>query len=80
MIYLSLPMLSTLFYCRKLLMRWTVLSSDALVFFPAVFYFIVVYYTGRPHGHKTDIAWHIAIMLLNPCLMLIDHGHFQVPN
>ncbi|GLT53954.1 hypothetical protein SLA2020_271880 [Shorea laevis] len=64
-------------YLGKLLMRWTVLSSDALVFFPAVFYFVVVYYTGHTHGRKTDIAWHIAIMLLNPCLMLIDHGHFQ---
>lgn len=68
------------FSCRKLLMRWTVLSSDALVFFPAAFYFIVVYYTSHTHGRKTDIAWHIAIMLLSPCLMLIDHGHFQVPN
>lgn len=64
-------------YLGKLLMRWTVLSSDALVFFPAVFYFIYVYYTGRQHCNKTDIAWHIAIVLLNPCLMLIDHGHFQ---
>ncbi|XP_041011654.1 probable dolichyl pyrophosphate Man9GlcNAc2 alpha-1,3-glucosyltransferase [Juglans microcarpa x Juglans regia] len=64
-------------YLGKLLMRWTVLSSDALVFFPAVFYFVFVYYSGRPHGQKTDIAWHIAIMLLSPCLILIDHGHFQ---
>ncbi|KAG6651946.1 probable dolichyl pyrophosphate Man9GlcNAc2 alpha-1,3-glucosyltransferase [Carya illinoinensis] len=64
-------------YFGKLLMRWTVLSSDALMFFPAVFYFVIVYYASRPHGQKTDIAWHIAIMLLNPCLMLIDHGHFQ---
>ncbi|KAG6711241.1 hypothetical protein I3842_05G043200 [Carya illinoinensis] len=64
-------------YIGKILMRWTVLSSDALVFFPAVFYFVFVYYSGRPHGQKTDIAWHIAIMLLSPCLILIDHGHFQ---
>jgi alpha-1,3-glucosyltransferase len=73
-------MISMLFSCRKLLMRWTVLSSDALVFFPAVLYFIVVYYAGHPNGLKTNIAWHIAIMLLNPCLVLIDHGHFQVRN
>ncbi|XP_062027161.1 probable dolichyl pyrophosphate Man9GlcNAc2 alpha-1,3-glucosyltransferase isoform X2 [Rosa rugosa] len=59
-------------------MRWTVLSSDALVFFPAVFYFIVVYYTGRNQsGRMYGRAWHIAIILLNPCLILIDHGHFQ---
>ena len=63
---------------RKLLMRWTVLSSDALVFFPAVFYFIVVYYSGhKQSGSMGGIAWHIAIILLNPCLILIDHGHFQ---
>ena len=61
-------------------MRWTVLSSDALVFFPAVFYFVLGYHSGRPSGQKTHIAWHIAMILLNPCLMLIDHGHFQVPN
>ncbi|KAL0013247.1 hypothetical protein SO802_000316 [Lithocarpus litseifolius] len=64
-------------YLGKLLMRWTVLSSDALVFFPAVFYFVLAYHLGRPNGHKTHIAWHIAIILLSPCLMLIDHGHFQ---
>lgn len=64
-------------YLGKLLMRWTVLSSDALVFFPAVFYFVLAYHSGRPSGQKTHIAWHIAMILLNPCLMLIDHGHFQ---
>ncbi|KAL6176486.1 hypothetical protein ACLB2K_053119 [Fragaria x ananassa] len=65
-------------YLGKLLMRWTVLSSDALVLFPAVFYFIVVYYSGhKQSGSMGGIAWHIAIILLNPCLILIDHGHFQ---
>lgn len=59
-------------------MRWTVLSSDALVFFPAVLYFVFVYYSGQRSARKSDIAWHIAIILLNPCLILIDHGHFQV--
>ncbi|XP_068314030.1 probable dolichyl pyrophosphate Man9GlcNAc2 alpha-1,3-glucosyltransferase [Pyrus communis] len=65
-------------YLGKLLMRWTVLSSDALVFFPAVLYFVLVYYAGQnPSRRRGDIAWHIAIILLNPCLILIDHGHFQ---
>lgn len=59
-------------------MRWTVLSSDALIFFPAVLYFAYVYYTSRSSRHRNDVAWHIAILLINPCLMLIDHGHFQV--
>lgn len=64
-------------YFGKLLMRWTVLSSDVLMFFPAVLYFVVVYYSGSRSGRKSDVAWHIAMILLNPCLILIDHGHFQ---
>ncbi|CAH9067209.1 unnamed protein product [Cuscuta europaea] len=64
-------------YIGKLLMRWTVLSSDVLIFFPAVLYFMKVYYSGKPGQQKTHLAWHIAMILLNPCLILIDHGHFQ---
>ncbi|KAF7811250.1 putative dolichyl pyrophosphate Man9GlcNAc2 alpha-1,3-glucosyltransferase [Senna tora] len=64
-------------YLGKLLMRWTVLSSDALIFFPAVLYFIIVYYKQPSKIHKSDIGWHTAMLLLNPCLVLIDHGHFQ---
>ncbi|TXG70108.1 hypothetical protein EZV62_005043 [Acer yangbiense] len=64
-------------YLGKLLMRWTVLSSDALIFFPAVFGFVSVYHTSRTSSRKTDIVWHIAMLLLSPCLILIDHGHFQ---
>lgn len=64
-------------YIGKLLMRWTVLSSDALIFFPAVFYFVVVYYKQSSRSRKSDMAWHITMLLLNPCLILIDHGHFQ---
>ena len=64
--------------CRKLLMRWTVLSSDVLIFFPAVFYFVLAYFSGNSRFHKSDIAWQIAILLINPCLILIDHGHLQV--
>ncbi|GMI71874.1 hypothetical protein like AT5G38460 [Hibiscus trionum] len=65
-------------YIGKLLMRWTVLSSDVLIFFPAVLYFVLVYRSMRlGMGQNSDVAWHIAIILLNPCLILIDHGHFQ---
>lgn len=64
--------------CRKLLMRWTVLSSDALVFLPAVFYFIVAYNIFRPGNLRSNLAWLTAMILLNPCLIIIDHGHFQV--
>nr|KJB37977.1 hypothetical protein B456_006G229700 [Gossypium raimondii] len=59
-------------------MRWTVLSSDVLIFFPAVLYFVLVYRSMRfGMGQNSDVAWHIAMILLNPCLILIDHGHFQ---
>ncbi|XP_065855933.1 probable dolichyl pyrophosphate Man9GlcNAc2 alpha-1,3-glucosyltransferase isoform X1 [Euphorbia lathyris] len=64
-------------YFGKLLMRLTVLSSDALIFFPAVFFFVLVYYGNRSHVRKSDVAWHVAVILINPCLILIDHGHFQ---
>ncbi|XLU19455.1 hypothetical protein S245_055521, partial [Arachis hypogaea] len=62
----------------KLLMRWTVLSFDLLIFFPAVLYFVIVRYGQPSRSRKSDIGWHIAMLLLNPCLILIDHGHFQV--
>lgn len=65
-------------WCRKLLMRWTVLLSDVLIFFPAVIYFVTVYYSGLHKGSKNGTLWHFAMILLNPCLILIDHGHFQV--
>ncbi|XP_006848211.2 probable dolichyl pyrophosphate Man9GlcNAc2 alpha-1,3-glucosyltransferase [Amborella trichopoda] len=58
----------------KLLMRWTVLSSDALVFFPAALYFVIVYYAGRKDD---EVAWQLAMILLLPGVILIDHGHFQ---
>lgn len=64
-------------YFGKLLMRWTVLSSDLLVFLPAVFYFIVAYSSAHPRNGKNELAWLMAMILLNPCLIVIDHGHFQ---
>ncbi|KAK6150971.1 hypothetical protein DH2020_015903 [Rehmannia glutinosa] len=66
-------------YLGKLLMRWTVLMSDLMIFFPAVLYFVTVYYSGKPTGDKSSMAWHTVMILLNPCLILIDHGHFQRP-
>uniref|UniRef100_A0A7N0RCU0 Alpha-1,3-glucosyltransferase n=1 Tax=Kalanchoe fedtschenkoi TaxID=63787 RepID=A0A7N0RCU0_KALFE len=60
----------------KLLMRWTVLSSDVLVFVPAALCFILAYYSQQNEG-RSDMVWHSAMVLLNPCLILIDHGHFQ---
>ncbi|KMT18536.1 hypothetical protein BVRB_2g026740 [Beta vulgaris subsp. vulgaris] len=64
-------------YLGKLLMRWTVLSSDVLVFLPAVFYFVLSYSANRSRKHQSDVVWLVAMILLNPCLIVIDHGHFQ---
>ncbi|XP_020108916.1 probable dolichyl pyrophosphate Man9GlcNAc2 alpha-1,3-glucosyltransferase [Ananas comosus] len=66
----------------KLLMRWTVLSSDLIVFFPAALYFVWVYRRVFVGGGVCDrdggsVLWLLAMILLNPCLILIDHGHFQ---
>jgi alpha-1,3-glucosyltransferase len=61
--------------CSKLLMRWTVLSSDILVFFPAAIAFVASYYRRRRFEEQ---AWALGMILLQPALMLIDHGHFQV--
>jgi hypothetical protein len=64
-----------LFSCSKLLMRWTVLLSDVLIFFPAAWWFVRAYYRGRS---KQETAWALAILLLQPASILVDHGHFQV--
>lgn len=59
----------------KLLMRATVIGSDLLVFFPAVFAFVAAYCgRRRPPGER---AWVALLVLLQPGFILIDHGHFQ---
>ncbi|KAJ4793211.1 hypothetical protein LUZ62_044457 [Rhynchospora pubera] len=63
-------------HASKLLMRWTVLLSDLAVFFPAALYFLWAYSQSN-FGEKRAIMWLLAMILLNPCLVLIDHGHFQ---
>ncbi|KAG9442088.1 hypothetical protein H6P81_017942 [Aristolochia fimbriata] len=55
----------------KLLTRCPVLLSDALVFFPAAIYFILVYCVHR--GKKDASLWLLAMILLNPTLIVIDH-------
>lgn len=77
-ICIQLIIIFMMLLCRKLLMRWTVLMSDLMIFFPTVLYFVTVYYSGKPDGEKSNKAWHAVLILLNPCLILIDHGHFQV--
>lgn len=63
-------------------MRWTVLSSDLMVFFPAALWFVWVYFKcgvgGTGEERMAGWTWLLASCLINPCLVLIDHGHFQV--
>lgn len=58
----------------KMFMRMTVLVSELLVFFPAAFAFVYVYYNSRPFYGKLEA---ISILLLCPPIILVDHGHFQ---
>ncbi|MCO5601352.1 hypothetical protein L7F22_055472 [Adiantum nelumboides] len=55
-------------------MRWTVLTSDIGIFFPAAFTFVTVFYAGKKFE---ELAWALSVILLQPPLILIDHGHFQ---
>eukprot|EP00267_Zea_mays_P029833 XP_008660784.1 probable dolichyl pyrophosphate Man9GlcNAc2 alpha-1,3-glucosyltransferase [Zea mays] len=62
-------------------MRWTVLSSDLLVFFPAALWFVWAYIklgVGISGEERREgWMWLLAMVLSSPCLVLIDHGHFQ---
>lgn len=55
-------------------MRATVVVGDLLVYFPAVALFLVRKLEGR--GRRTQ-AIALFSILLQPALILIDHGHFQ---
>jgi len=63
-------------------MRWTVLSSDLLVFFPAALWFVWAYMKVgigiSGEERREGWMWLLAMVLISPCLVLIDHGHFQV--
>eukprot|EP00897_Mesotaenium_endlicherianum_P001127 jgi/Mesen1/11014/ME000098S10405 len=59
----------------KTLMRWTVISADLAIFFPAALVFVATYYKKQTSGRR---AWALGVILLQPALILIDHGHFQV--
>lgn len=77
-------------YDSKLLMRWSVIACDVLCtlvcvrhrpthrcqtgFFPAVVAFVWTYYRHQPLRHQ---LWALAVIALQPPLLLIDHGHFQ---
>ncbi|KAI9260161.1 ALG6, ALG8 glycosyltransferase family-domain-containing protein [Sporodiniella umbellata] len=59
----------------KLFMRSTAIVSELLIYIPAVFVFCqTVYGTSNAYVKKYTAA---VLILLQPALILIDHGHFQ---
>lgn len=61
---------------HKLLMRYSVLIVDILIFIPAVFWFFHQLFKTRNNTQLSQTMV-IGITLLYPGLILIDHGHFQ---
>lgn len=60
----------------KLFMRWTVLVSDVLVYFAATGLFALVV-SQRHHAGKELAVALLVLLLFQPSLILVDHGHFQ---
>ncbi|KAJ3280535.1 Glucosyltransferase-like protein, partial [Borealophlyctis nickersoniae] len=58
----------------KVFMRATALATEYLIYVPAVVLFV-----NRWVGYKNWVAKNVLILLilLQPALMIIDHGHFQ---
>ena len=53
-------------------MRWSVVASDLIFFFPGVYAFIRAFYAARETPART--SWALAAALVRPGV-LIDHGH-----
>ncbi|KAK8793444.1 hypothetical protein WA158_004803 [Blastocystis sp. Blastoise] len=58
----------------KLFMRMTVIISDFLFYIIPVFLVSFLLYTTRPWRYNSFLA---AMLVLQPAIILIDHGHFQ---
>jgi alpha-1,3-glucosyltransferase len=54
-------------------MRLSVVASDLLSYFPAVYFFVSTYSPMQ----LRDIRWAVGPLLLNPALIFVDHCHFQ---
>jgi alpha-1,3-glucosyltransferase len=60
---------------HKAFMRFSVLFFDLLVFFPAAWHL-----SRKLPGGKASATARFALVLCQPGLLLIDHGHFQYNN
>ena len=63
-------------YAGKVFMRTSVLVSDLLLFLPASYYAVASVTPRGPHEGRHRFA-SLALLWLNPGLVLIDYGHFQ---
>jgi hypothetical protein len=61
----------------KTFMRNTVLVTDVAIFFTAVVYMASIYFPKDIWTDKSKYLWFIVLVLLQPGIILIDHGHFQ---
>ncbi|XP_046839200.1 dolichyl pyrophosphate Man9GlcNAc2 alpha-1,3-glucosyltransferase-like [Xenia sp. Carnegie-2017] len=59
---------------HKRFMRYTVLAADLLIYFPAAYAFCSIFY--KKYSKLSQISIFFSL-LLQPGLILIDHGHFQ---
>lgn len=58
----------------KLFMRSSVIAMDMLVYLPALLMFIQTFHGSRSRRSQ---SMSLLILLFQPALLLIDHGHFQ---
>ena len=65
----------------RLLMRWSVVVSDLIFFFPGVYAFVRAFYAAPRASAAREpparTSWALAVALVAPAGVLIDHGHFQ---
>lgn len=68
----------------KRAMRAAVLASDALVWLPCALAALFVFSSSssstpkkKEGGEGEELLWPAAVVLFQPALLLIDHGHFQ---
>ena len=65
----------------RLLMRWSVVVSDLIFFFPGVYAFVRAFYAAPRASAAREpparTSWALAVALVAPAGVLVDHGHFQ---